>query len=75
MLWIAIVLFVIWLLGVIGNIGVGVNIVVFVAIGFFIVWAMKRAGAHRYEEVEHTAVTTQPAVGERGTHPARELRK
>jgi membrane protein implicated in regulation of membrane protease activity len=75
LIWIALVLFVIWVLGVIVNIGVGVHIVLFVAIGFFIVWAMHRAGEHRYEEVEHTVVTTQPAVGEHGTHRERELRR
>lgn len=75
MIWIALVLFVIWVLGVIGSVGAGVHIVLFVAIGFFIVWAMHRAGAHRYEEVEHAIVATRPAVGEPGTHRTRELRK
>ena len=75
MIWIALVLFVIWLLGVIVNVGVGIHMVLFVAVGFFIVWAATRAGEHRYDEVEHTVVTTQPAVGDQGAHRTRELRK
>ncbi|MCH6472247.1 hypothetical protein [Sinomonas terrae] len=68
-------LFVIWVLGVIGNVGPGIHYFLFMAVGFFIVWSMKRAGAHRYEEVEHTVVTTQPAVGAGGPHRTRGIRK
>lgn len=54
MLWIALVLFILWVLGVIVNIGVGVHMLLFIAIGFFIVGLMGRAGSSLATEAERT---------------------
>ncbi|GHG42063.1 hypothetical protein GCM10012320_04630 [Sinomonas cellulolyticus] len=53
MLWIALVLFIIWILGVLVNIGVGVHMFLIAAIGFFIVGAMGRAAHGLADEAEH----------------------
>lgn len=56
MLWTAIIMFVLWILGVIGNVGVGIHMLLFIAVGFFIAWVMHRIEMVRVDEAEHRVV-------------------
>ncbi|ASN51044.1 hypothetical protein [Sinomonas sp. R1AF57] len=56
MLWIALVLFVLWVLGAVGNVGVGIHMLLLAALGFLIVGLMGRAGSSLADEAERTSV-------------------
>ncbi|HKU12159.1 MAG TPA: hypothetical protein VJQ61_13170 [Sinomonas sp.] len=68
MLWTAIILFVLWILGFIGKVGDGVHMLLLMAIGFFIAWVMHRVENTRIDEAEHR-VAQREAVQEAERRP------
>jgi uncharacterized membrane protein len=58
LLWSALILFILWILGVIVNVGVGVHMFLLIAIGCFIVGLMGRAGSSLERESERKSVET-----------------
>jgi hypothetical protein len=75
LLWSAVILFVLWILGFIGKVGDGVHMLLFIAIGFFIAWLMHRVEMTRVDEAEHRLIEREPALETRGTQRDRELRR
>jgi K+-transporting ATPase A subunit len=69
LLWSALILFILWVLGVIGNVGVGIHMLLFIAIGCFIVGLMGRAGSSLADEAERKSVERGAALdrGKRDT--------
>jgi fatty acid desaturase len=68
MLWTAIILFVLWILGFVGKVGDGVHMLLLMAIGFFIAWVMHRVEVTRIDEAEHRAIERE-AVHEAENRP------
>ncbi|WP_138417165.1 DUF5670 family protein [Sinomonas gamaensis] len=68
MLWTAIILFVLWILGFIGKVGDGVHMLLLLAIGFFIAWVMHRVEITRIDEAEHR-IAEHEAVAEAERRP------
>ena len=75
MLWIALVLFVLWVLGVAGNVGAGIHMLLLSALGLLIVGLMGRAGSSLADEAERTSVERSAAVGRGTTHTAGRLNR
>jgi hypothetical protein len=73
LLWSALILFILWILGVIVNIGVGVHMFLLIAIGCFIVGLMGRAGSSLARESERKSVERGAALQERDSGSGREL--
>lgn len=73
LLWSALILFVLWVLGVIVNIGAGVHMLLFIAIGCFIVGLMGRAGSSLAQESERKSLERGAATQERDRSREREL--